>query len=66
MLYNVKKMTCLGVLDRGERDDDNETSLKEEGGIEMSTTVLPFTLTIITIYYSDTITSQTWNKTFWR
>ena len=25
------------------------------GGIEMSTTVLPFTLTIITIYYSDTI-----------
>ena len=35
-------MTCLGVLDRGERDDDNETSLKEEGGIEMSTTVLPY------------------------
>ena len=35
------KMTCLGVLDRGERDKDNETSLKEGGGIEMSTTVLP-------------------------
>ena len=34
-------MTCLGVLDRGERGDDNETSLKEGGGIEMSTTVLP-------------------------
>ena len=33
-------MTCLGVLDRGERGDDNETSLKEGGGIEMSTTVL--------------------------
>jgi hypothetical protein len=32
---------------------DNETSLKEEGGIEMSTTVLPFTITIITIYYSE-------------
>ena len=34
-------MTCLGVLDRGKRGDDNETSLKEGGGIEMSTTVLP-------------------------
>ena len=29
-------MTCLGVLERGERGDDNETSLKEGGGIEMS------------------------------
>ena len=36
-------MTCLGVLDREEQDNDNETSLKEEGGIEMSTTVLPYT-----------------------
>ena len=35
------KMTCLGVLDRGERDKDNETGLKEGGGTEMSTTVLP-------------------------
>ena len=34
-------MTCLGVLGRGERSDDNETSLKEGGGIEISTTVLP-------------------------
>ena len=33
-------MTCLGVLERGERGDDNETSLKEGGGIEMSATVL--------------------------
>jgi len=33
-------MTCLGVLERGERGDDNETSLKEIGVIEMSTTVL--------------------------
>ena len=41
------------------RDKDNETGLKEGGGIEMSTTVLPFTITIITIYYSDTINSQT-------
>ena len=31
----------MGVLERGERGDDNETSLKEGGGIEMSTTVLP-------------------------
>ena len=35
------KMTCLGVLDRGERGNDNETALKEGGGTEMSTTVLP-------------------------
>ena len=34
-------MTCLGVLDRGERDKYNETGLKEKGVIEMSTTVLP-------------------------
>ena len=34
------KKTCLGVLDRGERDKDNEIGLKEGGGIEMSTTVL--------------------------
>ena len=47
-------MTCLGVLKRGERDNDNETGsnegeviemsttqcLKEGGVIEMSTTVL--------------------------
>ena len=33
-------MTCLGVLERGERGDDNETGLKEGGLIEMSTTVL--------------------------
>ena len=35
------KKTCLGVLDRGERDQDNEIGLKEGRGIEMSTTVLP-------------------------
>ena len=35
------KKTCLGVLDRGKRDKDNKTGLKEGGGIEMSTTVLP-------------------------
>jgi len=26
-MYNVKKMTCLGVLERGERGDDNETGV---------------------------------------
>ena len=36
------KKTCLGVLNRGERDKDNETGLKERGVIEMSTTVLHF------------------------
>ena len=40
ILIGLKK-TCLGVLDRGNHDKDNETGLKEEGGIEISTTVLP-------------------------
>ena len=35
------KKTCLGVLDRGKRDKDNETGLKKGGEIEMYTTVLP-------------------------
>ena len=35
------KKTCLGVLERGKRDKDNETGMKEEGGIQMSTKVLP-------------------------
>ena len=34
------KKTCLGVLDRGKREKDNETDLRERGGTEMSTTVL--------------------------
>ena len=38
-LIGLKKRTCLGVLDRGDRDNENETRLKEGGGIEMSTTV---------------------------
>ena len=38
------KNDMLGVLKRGERGDDNGTSLKEGGGIEMSTTVLPFAM----------------------
>ena len=43
------KKTCLGVSDRVERDKDNKTCLKEGVGIKMSTTVLSFTITIITI-----------------
>ena len=35
------KKTCLGILDRGDCDKNNETYLKEGGGTEMSTTVLP-------------------------
>ena len=34
-------MTCLGVLDREKRGDDNESGLKEKEVTEMSTTVLP-------------------------
>jgi hypothetical protein len=38
------KKTCLGVLERGDRDNDNGTGLKEGGGIEMSTTVLHYAM----------------------
>ena len=31
----------MGVLERGERDKYNEIGLKEGGGIEIETTVLP-------------------------
>ena len=37
-------MTCLGVLDRGERGNDNETSLKEGGLVEMSIYSAPFAM----------------------
>jgi len=40
-IYIGLKKTCLGVLERGDRDKDTETDLKKGGGIEMSTTVLP-------------------------
>ena len=43
-MWITLKMTCLGVLERGERGDDNEIGLKEGGEIEMSTTVLPFAM----------------------
>ena len=37
-------MTCLGVLERGERDNDDKTGLKEGRVIEMSTTVLHYAM----------------------
>ena len=60
------KKTCLGVLETGERDKNNETGLKVGGGIEMSTTVLPYTrcslsslkiLTIFDIFSNDELIS---------
>ena len=58
------KKTCLGVLERRERDQDNEIGLKEEGGIEMSTTVLhsrtapslkylPYTIGVLLIRHDE-------------
>ena len=45
------------------RDKYNATGLQEGGGIEMSTTVLPFTITIITILLQwHNKHSQTWKK----
>ena len=41
MLITLKKRLVWIFKNRGERGDNNGTSLKEEGGIEMSTTVLP-------------------------
>ena len=56
-------MTCLGVLDREERSDDNGTSLKEGGGIEMSTTVL--SITRCTLHSLKILTGGQWtNATF--
>ena len=56
-------MTCLGVLDRRERGDDNETSLKEGGVIEMSTTgafhirdARSLRLNYLPVIYTDTAT----------
>ena len=36
-----QKRLVLGVLDRGKRGKNNETGLKEAGGIKIETTVLP-------------------------
>ena len=39
------KKTCVGVLEREDRNKDNEASLKERGVIEMSTTVRSASIT---------------------
>ena len=45
------KKTCLGVLDKGERNKENGTGLKEGGGTQMSTTVLPFAMLAPSLEY---------------
>ena len=49
------KKTCLGVLDRGEREKDSETGLKEGGEIEIETTLLHSraapSLKILTVFF---------------
>ena len=45
------KKTCWGVLDRGDRDKDNETSLKEGGGIKFETTVLHSRCSLLRLKY---------------
>ena len=44
-------MTCLGVLDRGDRDKESETGLKEGAGIEMSTTVLSIRVPLLRLIH---------------
>ena len=43
-IFIGSKKTCLGVLDREDRDKDNEICLKEGRAIEMSTTVLHYAM----------------------
>ena len=50
-LYGLKK-TCLGVLEKGERDKDNETGLKEGKVIEIenySASITRYTLSSLDI-----------------
>ena len=46
---SVKKRLVWVFYNGRDWGDDNETGWKERGWIEMSSTVLPFTITIITI-----------------
>ena len=41
MLITLKKRLVWVFYNRGERDKNNETGMKEGEGIEISTTVLP-------------------------
>ena len=64
------KKTCLGVLDRGDCDKNNETDLKEGGGTEMSTTVLPIRdarslslcITYLLLYKTSTTSVGRWDN----
>ena len=47
-LYTLKNDLFGCFIIEEIRDKTNETGLKEGRGVEMSTTVLPFTITIIT------------------
>ena len=62
----VKKRLVWMFQNREERDNDNETGLKEGGGTEISIYSAPFTITIITFYYSDTINISNSKKSFLR
>ena len=55
----VKKDFFGCFRERGDRDKYNATGLKEGRGIEMSTTVLPFTITIITTIIVTQLYTQT-------
>jgi hypothetical protein len=48
------KKICLGVLDRGDCDKNNETGLKEGGGIKIETTVLSYTRCSLSSLYVHT------------
>ena len=58
----------MGVLDRRERDKNNEIGLKEGRGIEIETTVLPLrdacSLRFVFTYHSILLFQRMdWNKT---
>ena len=53
IFIGLKKRLVLGVLDRRDRDNNNETGLKEGGVIEMSTTVLHYAMLAPSLYLPD-------------
>jgi hypothetical protein len=50
-IFSGLKKICLGVLDRGDRDKNNETDWKEGGIIKMSTTVLHSRCSLLRLIY---------------
>ena len=55
IFYWVKKRLVWVVLDRGERDKNNETGLKEGGGIQILTTVLHSRCSLLRFEYLPSI-----------